>query len=272
VPEDRDLVVGGSAAFESEGKHMSHRYIFYIHLALLTALVPLVGCGGGSSPTSPSGGGVVLNGLVVGSDAVSSSSADVTAQSTSGQRINVTVEEDPSNSTNVAANGTFVLQNLPTGSFNLAFSTNNAPVGKVRITGVRDKVKVKVVVQVTANSVSLINLDMEDESGEGQDDPKTCLISGGRSMEKIELEGDVNSGTPILFKLDVNGSRASRLVDVSASGASFVCNGDKKGSSSTCQASVRTGAKVHVRGTLTTCTMDLATVVATEVKVQKAAD
>lgn len=249
---------------------MLHRHIFYIRLALLTALLPMVGCGGGSSPTSPSGGGVVLNGMVVGSDAVSSSSGDVRALSTSGRRITVTVEESTSFSTTVSASGTFALEGLPTGSFTLVFSSNGAVIGTIRITGVRDRVKINIVVQVTADTVSLVNLDMED--AEGSDDPKTCLISGGRSREKIELEGDVASGAPTLFKMDVNGNRASKLVDVSASGASFVCNGDKKGSPATCQASVKTGAKVHVRGTLTNCTLDIAQVVATEVKVQKAAD
>jgi hypothetical protein len=249
---------------------MLHRNIFYLRFALLTALLPLVGCGGGSSPTSPSGAGVVLHGVVLGSDAVSSASAEVTAQSTSGRRITVTVEENTSLSTNVAANGTFELEGLPNGSFNLAFSTNGAPIGSINITGVQGQVEVNIVVQVTATNVTLINLDMGVDPQQG--DSKTCLISGGRSGEKIELEGDVASGSPTAFKMDVNGNRASKLVDVSASGASFVCNGDKKGSSSTCQASVKTGAKVHVRGTLTSCTLDVAQLVATEVKVQKAAD
>ncbi len=240
---------------------MLQRYISYMRLALLAALVPLVGCGGSSSPTSPSGGGVVLNGMVVGSDAVSTSSADVTAQSTSGRRITVTVE-NTSLSTTVSANGTFVFEGLPTGSFTLVFSSNGVVIGNIRITGARDKVKINIVVQVTPTTVSLVNLDMEDDSGEAPDDPKTCLISGGRSLQKIELEGDVASGTPTVFKMDVNGNRAGKLVDVSASGASFVCNGEKGGTPATCQASVKAGAKVHVKGT----------VVATEVKVQKAAD
>ncbi len=250
---------------------MLQRYISYMRLAMLAALVPLVGCGGSSSPTSPSGGGVVLNGMVVGSDAVSSSSADVTAQSTSGRRITVTVEENASFSATVSANGTFVLAGLPTGSFTLVFSSNGVVIGTIRITGVRDRVSINIVVQVTTTNVTLINLDMKDDPAE-TDDPKTCLISGGRSQEKIELEGDVDSGTPTQFKMDVNGNRAGKLVDVSASGASFVCNGDKKGSAAECQASVKARAKVHVRGTLTSCTLDVATVVATEVKVQKAAD
>jgi hypothetical protein len=144
-------------------------------------------------------------------------------------------------------------------------------IGTITITGVGDQVEVHIVVQVTSTTVILVNLDMGDNKADS--DTKTCLISGGRSGEKIELEGDVApGGTSTAFKMDVNGNRASKLVDVSATGASFVCNGDKKGSATTCQATVKAGAKVHVSGTLTSCTLDVAQVVATEVKVQKAAD
>lgn len=250
---------------------MQHRNITCLHLALLTALLSLAACGGDGSMTSPSGSGVVLHGVVLGSEATASASAEVSAQATSGRRITVTVTENASLSTNVAANGTFVLQGLPTGSFNLEFATNGAQIGTINITGVQDNTNLNIVVQVTTNSATLVNLDMGVDPQPGGD-PKTCLISGGRSGEKIELEGDVASGSPTAFKMDVNGSRASKLVDVSASGAQFVCNGDKKGSSSTCQATVTPGAKIHVRGTLTSCTLDLAQVVATEVKVQKAAN
>jgi hypothetical protein len=249
---------------------MLHRNTLYLRLTLLTALLPLIGCGGSSSPASPSGVGVVLNGVVIGPDAASSS-ADVSAQSTSGGRITVTVEGNPSLSTTVSANGTFVLEGLPAGSFTLVFSKNGVVIGTITITGVGEQVEIHIVVQVTSTTVTLINLDMGEDKADGgsSDSSKTCLISGGRGGEKIELEGNVASGSPTAFKMDVNGNRASRLVDVSASGAQFVCNGDKKGSSSTCQASVKAGAKIHVRGTLTSCTLDVAQVVATEVKVQK---
>lgn len=246
------------------------RNAFYIGLALLTVLLPLVGCGGSSNPASPSGAGVVLNGVVIGSEVAASSSAEVSAQANSGRRITVTVEGNPSLSTTVSANGTFTLEGLPAGSFTLVFTLNGVVIGTINITGVGDQVEIHIVVQVTSTTVILVNLDMNDNKADA--DTKTCLISGGRSGEKIELEGDVASGTPTAFKLDVNGNRASKFVDVSATAASFVCNGDKKASASTCQATVKAGAKVHVSGTLTSCTLDLAQVVATEVKVQKAGD
>ena len=250
------------------------RNAFYIRLALLTALLPLIGCGGSSNPASPSGRGVVLNGVVIGSEVASSSSAsssaEVSAQANSGRRITVTVEGNPSLSATVSASGTFVLEGLPAGSFTLVFSMNGVVIGTLNITGVGEQVEIHIVVQVSSTTVILVNLEMGDDSQQG--DTKTCLISGGRSGEKIELEGDVASGTPTAFKMDVNGNRAAKLVDVSATAASFVCNGDKKGSATTCQATVKAGAKVHVSGTLTSCTLDVAQVVATEVKVQKAGD
>jgi hypothetical protein len=219
--------------------------------------------------TSPSSSGVVLHGVVLGSEATASASAEVRAQGTSGRRITVTVAENESLSTTVSANGTFVLQGVPAGSFNLTFSSNGVVLGTINIAGVSDRVEINIVVQVNATTVSLVTLDMGPDPQLAS--PGSCLISGGRSGEKIELEGNVASGSPTAFKMDVNGNRASRLVDVSASGAQFVCNGDK-GSASACQASVKAGAKIHVRGTLTGCTMDVAQVVATEVKVQKAGD
>jgi hypothetical protein len=219
--------------------------------------------------TSPSSSGVVLHGVVLGSEATASASAEVRTQGTSGRRITVTVAENESLSTTVSANGTFVLQGVPAGSFNLTFSSNGVVLGTINIAGVSDRVEINIVVQVNATTVSLVTLDMGPDPQLAS--PGSCLISGGRSGEKIELEGNVASGSPTAFKMDVNGNRASRLVDVSASGAQFVCNGDK-GSASACQASVKAGAKIHVRGTLTGCTMDVAQVVATEVKVQKAGD
>jgi hypothetical protein len=45
--------------------------------------------------------------------------------------------------------------------------------------------------------------------------------------------------------------------------------GAKTSSDAECKASVKSGAKVHVSGTLMTCTTSTANVTATEVKVQK---
>jgi hypothetical protein len=94
-------------------------------------------------------------------------------------------------------------------------------------------------------------------------------VNGGTVGQGIELEGNVLSGASAAVKLTANG-RSSVPVDVNASSASFKCIGSAKTTSDAdCKASVKEGAKVHVRGTLMTCTSLKAEVTATEVKVQK---
>ncbi len=242
-----------------------------LYLALLMVGLPLVGCGG-SSPTSPSGAGkVVLHGVAVGADGASTASAGgVTAQAASKDRITVTVQ-GTSISTSVSTNGTFELENVPSGSFTLVFSINTTVIGTVTITGVPTSGEIQIVVQVTVTTVVLINLEIDDhENDDTEDHDKTCIVEGGKVGRKIELEGNVDSGNATAFKMKINGERSSGLVDVDASHAQFKCNGDK-GSSATCKDSVKPHAKVHVSGTLMTCAAGAAPeVMATEVKVQKA--
>lgn len=69
------------------------------------------------------------------------------------------------------------------------------------------------------------------------------------------------------FKMDVNGNRSSGLVDVGYSAVNLSCVGSAK--SSDCKSRLAVGAKVHVSGTLTLCSPTAATVVATQVKIQK---
>ena len=69
--------------------------------------------------------------------------------------------------------------------------------------------------------------------------------------------------------MSVNG-RSSFPIDVNASSASFSCIGSAKATSvAECKASIKAGAKVHVSGTLMTCTTSSAEVTASAVKVQK---
>lgn len=50
------------------------------------------------------------------------------------------------------------------------------------------------------------------------------MISGGRPLDRIELEGEVVSGTSAGFVLPVQGNRASGPVQVDGSTAAFQCN------------------------------------------------
>jgi hypothetical protein len=117
---------------------------------------------------------------------------------------------------------------------------------------------------VLAHEIKLQDADDEDEP----DVDKTCMISGGRAGQGIELEGSVVSGGFAGFLMRVQGNRSSGNVQVDAGGASFKCNGSKV-TAAECQASVKAGAKVHVSGMLTSCDLSSAAAQASKVMVQK---
>jgi hypothetical protein len=237
-------------------------------LLVLIAAAAMWRCG--SSPASPSGGGVKLQGVVLQDAAATAASANLSAQSSKAGKITVTVQENPSISVTVSGNGTFEIQGLPAGGFTLVFSVNGVVVGQITITAVGEGTTIKIVVRLNDQEVELVDIETDDDESGDQDNgdgTKTCMINGGKEGASIELEGNVDSGSSSQFMLRVNGNRSSGLVDVAASGASYVCNG-KKGSSD-CKANLLPEAKVHVRGNLTSCSMTAASVTATEVKIQK---
>ncbi len=244
---------------------MSRRYAFLL-LAMLVAALTSVACG--SNPASSSDP-VVVRGTVLGATAgtVSAQSAGASAQAGAAGRITVSVLEAPSITANVSGNGTFMLEGLPLGTFTLVFTRDGVTLGTVTVTGVGGGAEVKIVVEIDGSSVVVIELTVDDRDA-GTDPSRTCLINGGRAGESIELEGQVDSGTASAFKLRVNGNRASGLVDVSTSGASsYQCVG--QAGKGTCPPEPLAGAKVHVSGTLTSCSLTAALVTASEVKVQK---
>jgi len=241
------------------------------YLLVLMAAAALWRCG--SSPTSPSGAGVKLQGVVLQDATASAASAGLSAQSAKAGKIVVTVQENPSLSVTVSGNGTFEIQDVPSGGFTLVFSVDGVVVGQITITAVGEGTTIRIVVKIKDQEVELVEIETEDDNDDGGDqdsggdEPKSCMINGGKISSHIELEGNVDSGTSSQFKLRVNGNRSSGLVDVAASGASYVCNG-KKGSSD-CKSNLVAEAKVHVRGNLTSCDTLVASVTATEVKIQK---
>jgi hypothetical protein len=234
--------------------------------AVAASAIALSGCGG-SSPGSPSGKGVVLQGTVLSTTAAAGASAHAGASAATGKMV-VTVQENPSITATVSANGTFELEGLPSGTITLVFTIDGRVVGTLTLTGLGEDVEVKIVVQITPDGVVLIEIKIEgqDDDGDPTTSPSACLIEGGRAGSNIELEGTVASGTSSLFKMDVQGNRASALVDVNSGSASFTCVGQ---SAADCKGAFKAGNKVHVRGLLTTCSTTAALVNATEVKVQK---
>jgi hypothetical protein len=237
------------------------------YFLVLVAAAAMWRCG--SSPTSPSGAGVTLQGVVLQDATASAASAGLSAQSAKAGKIVVTVQENPSLSVTVSGNGTFEIEDVPAGGFTLVFSVNGVVVGQITITAVGEGTTIKIVVKIKDQEVELVEIETDDggDQDSGDDEPKSCLINGGKVNSHIEVEGNVDSGDSSQFKLQVNGNRSGGLVDVAASGASYVCNG-KKGSSD-CKSNLVAGAKVHVRGNLTSCDTIAASVTATEVKIQK---
>ena len=242
--------------------------------ALVIGAVLLLGACGSDNPASPSAATrVLLKGTVLGAPTSVFTESAASTQSASGGKITVTVQEAPSLTVTVSGNGTFEISGLPLGSFTLVFSRDGVVLGTVAVTGVQPDVEITLVVKVTGNNVVLVSLKMGDGPDQVADDPgqgnsKACMIEGGKVGRGIELEGNVESGNSSHFKMNVNGNRSGGLVDVNANGASFQCKGDKT-SSSDCKASVKSGAKVHVSGSLDSCSQSAAQVTASQVKVQK---
>ena len=89
-------------------------------------------CGGGS-PSSPSGsGGVAVQGVVLGDGTSFAASSGANPSSAQAQKITVTVA-GTSITAEVAANGTFELKGIPSGSFTLVFLVDGVKIGEVLI-------------------------------------------------------------------------------------------------------------------------------------------
>jgi hypothetical protein len=228
-------------------------------LSAVFAALALVACGD-NNPAGPSGAsGVAVSGVLL-AEGASVAASSVHASAASAGTITVVVE-GTSLSTTISGNGTFELQDVPPGTFTLVFLQDGTEIGRVSVTAAAG-VQVKIVVQKKGAVVVLVDLEVDD--GTGPDASGSCLIEGGRVGSPIELEGHVAALSDTGFTMTVNGNRAHGAVTVNAADSSLKCNGPK---SSTCELSVND--QVHVRGSLTECDATVATVTATEVKVQK---
>jgi hypothetical protein len=233
--------------------------------AVLGALV--VGACGGDSPSSPStSGGVVVQGVVLGDGAAVTASSGSPVAAAKAAKVTVKVD-GTSITADVSANGTFELKGVPGGTFTLIFLVDGVEIGRV-VVSAEDGSEVKIVVQVKDSVLVLVEIKVEDDDPSPAPSPTACIVNGGRVGQGIELEGNVSSGNASAFEMTAAG--ATGLVGVDSSTASFRCiGGAKTDTDAACKASVQTGAKVHVRGTLRTCSAFDAVVTAAEVKVQK---
>lgn len=236
-----------------------------VSLAAVVAAVVSAGCGS-DNPSGPSGSGVVVQGVVLGEGA-SFTAADTQSSASSAKKVTVRVEGTSLN-VDVSASGTFQFTGIPSGTFTLVFLADGVEIGRVVVTA-EEGSEVKIVVQLTGATLVLVEIKVESPDAAKDDGVagSSCVVNGGKAGQRIELEGTVASGSYREFNLTATG-RSSAPVAVSAGSASFKCIGSAKtAGDAECKASVTTGARVHVSGTLMSCAA--AQVTASEVKVQK---
>ena len=250
-----------------------NRRALWAWIAVVAAVV--AGACGGESPSSPSANGTVaVQGVVLGEGASVTGSSGTRAPGAQSQKITVKVE-GTSITVDVSANGTFEVKGIEAGTFTLVFLANGVEIGRVVVTAEPGS-EVKVVVQVKDNTLVLIEIKVESTgtspspspSPGSSPPPSACVVDDGTIGRGIELEGDVTSGTAASFDMTAAGVKGP--VTVSASSAAYRCIGNAKADTDeACKASLGTGAKVHVRGTLMACSAAKADVTALEVKIQK---
>jgi hypothetical protein len=237
-------------------------------VAVVAAALISQGCGS-DGPTAASSAGVLVQGVVLGDGASVSIAAGSQPEAASPKKLKVRVD-GTSLDVDVSVNGTFELKGVPSGTFTLVFLADGVEVGRV-VVSAADGSEVKIVVQVTAGALVVVEIKVDGTPSETPPAATaSCAFNGGTLGQGVEIEGDVlPGGTAAAFQMNVNG-RSSLPLDVNASSASFQCVGSAKTTTvDECKASVRSGAKVHVSGTLSTCTSSKVEVTASEVKVQK---
>lgn len=229
-------------------------------------------CGSGS-PSSPSASGsVVVQGLVLSPGAAFTASSGERASGAQKQKVTVKVE-GTSITVDVSDDGTFEIKGIPGGTFTLVFLADGVEIGRI-VVNAEGGSEVKVVVQVEDSKLVVVEVKVEGRgpspspSPSASPSPGACVVSDGTIGRGIELEGDVTFGDPGEFEMTAAGVRGP--VTVTASSASYRCIGNAKVDTvEACKASLGPGAKVHVSGTLTGCSMSKADVTAAEVKIQK---
>lgn len=129
----------------------------------------LLAAGCGFSPTAPfegfDGKGTRVRGSFDNSAAnsgVSAQSNEVRASAASPQGLRVSLQERPSIAVTVGADGTFVLEGLPAGSWTLVFVRDGQVVGEIRFQSVRRNQELTIVVSLTANGEVVLVQERRD--------------------------------------------------------------------------------------------------------------
>ena len=133
----------------------------WVVLPVAVAVLALSGCSG-DSPAGPSGDlglagsqGVVLHGTLLGSSAPSSAGMS-SLKDLARSAITVTVQEVPSITTTVDADGRFTLRGLPAGAFTLLFSQDGQVIGSAAFSGVLPNQEITITVDVSGGVVTVL--------------------------------------------------------------------------------------------------------------------
>jgi hypothetical protein len=187
----------------------------------MAGVLALAACGG---PSDPSAQGVTLNGALEGGE------AELASGTSAGQplAIVVTVEEDPSITTTVGADGTFSLRGLPDGSFTLVFTRDGRVLARMVFDAVKPNQEITIRVALSSNGRSIVLLEEKrDGIGHGE----------------VEIEGlvrevlSLNPAGDSLFLID-------GLNVVARAGQTSIREGNKRRTVN----DVTVGRRVHVKG------------------------
>jgi hypothetical protein len=199
----------------------------FIWLLAIAGMLTLASCGSGGGGTEAA---VEKTTVVVGKfEAPKStvSAVSIAAPQAAGDPMTVHVLSEPSITTTVAADGTFTLRGLPTGSFTLVFMQGSTEIGRLDFGQVAPNQQITITVQLVGTEVVLV----------GQS--RTGIGDAG-----VELEG------PIQNVITLNAAGDSRIV---VSGRSVVVRPGvtaiRKGNTAMTVNDLTVGTQVHVKGT-----------------------
>jgi hypothetical protein len=128
-----------------------HRRFAAALAAVLASTLWLTACGG---PSSPSEGGVVLRGTVVGDGSFTASAAG--GARAAAATVTVTVQENPAITTTVGPDGTFSLRGLPPGGFTLVFASGGGTIGVIPFAEVQPNQEITVSIRLDGRSVVVL--------------------------------------------------------------------------------------------------------------------
>jgi hypothetical protein len=210
----------------------------------------MAACGGGN-PAAPTGGSVVLDGVVLGGSAALPFHASSGA-STAGEPVKVTVR-DTTIETVVGADGSFVLRGLPAGGFVLVFTQGVTALGTLSFSEVKPNQEITITIAVASGSVTLVEqkrngIGHGDLEIEGLVQQVSCGVSGWPTCPTAGDSRFVIDGRTVVAR---PGQTAIR-----------------EGNTARTVADVTVGRRVHVKGTWLPLEGGVQPVLAAEIKLQ----